>query len=110
MTLKNGNGRVFDSPEWSYVYLLRQGDLYKIGISIHPEVRSKTFGELIYSFHAHYPRVVERMLMDRFAGKRRRLDKYASGYTEWFVLTQEDVDWVRGYKNEWPHDCGIWLS
>lgn len=111
MTIKSGNGMIFDSPEWGYVYLFRKNGLYKIGTTSTPERRRiQIGGENVHCIHVHYPRMVEKQWMDRFAGKRIRLEGYVGGHTEWFDLDSSDVDWICDHKGYGPEDCGIWLS
>jgi hypothetical protein len=79
-----------------YVYLLRSGDVYKIGRSSQPEVRAARVRgpggrcELIHSFFADDSPMAEIVIHNHFS--RKRIDGWGQ---EWFALTPSDVEWVR---------------
>ena len=77
-----------------YIYVLRGGELYKIGRSANPKARIKSLStvspvalEVICLSQTHDMVGVEIQLHERFADKRQQ--------GEWFALTDDDVHSIR---------------
>lgn len=98
----------FFSPESGYVYVVRFGSLYKIGMStvpnkrvylVNPRTHKKIFADhpdlnskrtiLLIKYVANM-RSAERAIHAHFASKQAG--------AEWFRLQTEDVDWIKDYK------------
>lgn len=84
-----------DLQQNGYVYLVKMGETYKIGISINPENRLKEFTKLPYPLEYicvekvyNYGKV-EQQLHSVFAGKNIR--------GEWFLLDDTDVSFIVDY-------------
>lgn len=81
-----------------YVYLIKMGDSYKIGISRNPEQRLKEFTKLPYPLEQicmqkvnnYY--IIEEELHNKFVDKRKR--------GEWFDLNESDIDFIKSYLEE----------
>lgn len=77
------------------VYVVQDGDRYKIGFSRHREHRRArdAKGQLLFTIPAgNQPCTLERLLHKRFAGQR--VTNHIR--CEWFYLTPSDIAWLRG--------------
>lgn len=92
-----GNGKP-ESVKCGYVYLMKSGDFYKIGLSDAPGRREYDLGshrpegvEIVHTIKTDDPEGIEAYWHNRFRDKRKR--------GEWFDLTRDDVAafkrWVR---------------
>lgn len=78
-----------------YVYLTRNEDLFKVGISIQPVQRIKQLpkgSELVHVFSTENMTATEDYLHKRFA-EYRVMGRF-SGF-EWFALPVEQVEWLK---------------
>lgn len=85
--------------EVGYVYLVKMGEHYKIGISKSPEKRLGEFTKLPNELEKicvvkvkGYKRI-EEYLHEHFADKRVR--------GEWFELNEEDIEYIKEYLKEY---------
>jgi hypothetical protein len=79
---------------FGYIYLLKCGELYKIGFSLKPRKRLKQFRtgsphpiELVHTLRTPHFKMLEQILHRRFAQKRQT--------GEWFKLDPEDVEHIK---------------
>ena len=97
------NFKEIREPLVGYIYLLRQGDIFKIGRSKNPSERRRVHNNtspvevsLEHKLHVIDMESAESWLHRRF---KQKLIK-----NEWFRLTPEDVAWVKqlrdGFYNE----------
>ena len=83
----------------NYVYVLKAGPYYKIGVSSNVDKRIKQLSalppfdlELVCLLQPDDMYTLERELHIRFAEKRKR--------GEWFTLDDTDVEWIKGHAQE----------
>lgn len=100
---KNARGclrgkNVNNSCESGYVYVIKMGDHYKIGISIEPSRRLKEFTKLpheietiICDYKKGY-KEIEKELHEKYLPKRER--------GEWFKLEEEDIVEIKEYLSK----------
>lgn len=81
-----------------YVYILKSGDLYKIGQSAKPRKRFRQLRtgsalpiEVVYMTKTPHYKVVEKILHNRLASKRVR--------GEWFALSEVDIQYIKQMDN-----------
>lgn len=80
--------------EWyGYIYILKSGDLYKIGQSAKPRKRLRQLRtgsslpiEVVYTMRTPHYKFVEKILHNRLADKRVR--------GEWFALSETDLQYI----------------
>ena len=95
MTDEEVEGEKWKQIHKGWIYLIKDGDLYKIGMSVNVADRFATIkrtnlgAELICSAIFDDHAKIERELHIKFAHKR------VSG--EWFALNNEDIDWLKDY-------------
>ena len=89
------NGKSVEKPSSGYVYLVKMGEHYKIGISKQPSLRLKEFTLLPYPLEKICIKKVnnykncEEELHKIFAKKRVR--------GEWFSLEEKDIAFIKDY-------------
>lgn len=79
---------------YGFIYVVKAGELYKIGFSKTPRKRFRTFRtgspiplEIVLTMRTPHYKIVEQMLHDHFAAKRV--------HGEWFALTESDIEYVK---------------
>ena len=79
---------------YGYVYLLKCGEMYKIGYSLKPRKRLKQFRtgsphpiEVVHTIRTAHYKQIEKQLHWKFGSSRRM--------GEWFSLTDEDVTYIQ---------------
>ena len=85
----------YEKIERGYIYLLKCGGFYKIGITQNLEKRLKSYYvtenpfkiEIIFQKIIDNPEEAEKELSNKFQNKRFR--------GEWFKLNKEDVQWIK---------------
>lgn len=82
------------SKRAGYVYLMRSGDYYKIGLTRRDprtrlkEITTPTDTTIVHIFETTDPEGLEQFLHEEFSDKRSN--------REWFKLSEEDVQWIIG--------------
>lgn len=84
-------------PRKGNVYVMRCGDVYKIGLSTSPERRKLQIAEyvpgnieIILTLNTWDMYGLEQSLHSTFLGSK------VSGQREWFFLTPDDIEFIRG--------------
>lgn len=79
---------------YGYIYIVKAGELFKIGFSKTPRKRFRSFRtgspvplEIVFTMKTPYYKMVEKVLHDHFALKRV--------HGEWFALTDRDIAYVK---------------
>ena len=96
--IKETNKRIKEAPKKTpksgYIYLIKSRDLYKIGRTISPRSRFKTYRtenphgiELIHQFQSADYINAEAELLEKFAIKKVK--------NEWFSLNKKDVQFIK---------------
>lgn len=84
------------STDSGYIYVVRRGDIYKIGFSRSnvPRRVKASDGELVLTVETgQQPASLEREIHRKFAHKRADGPGFKR---EWFSLTADDLAWLRG--------------
>lgn len=86
--------RTMKTPSWfGYIYILKSGDLYKIGQSAKPRKRLRQLRtgsalpiDVVYTMRTPHYKFVEKILHNRLAAKRVQ--------GEWFALSETDLKYI----------------
>ena len=93
--------KVKQASDCGFVYVARRGNAYKIGFSrrgVARRVRDARAVLVLTIPVIQRPSVLEYALNKRFADKRLPPQGVRDGdKREWFALTDEDLDWLRGF-------------
>jgi hypothetical protein len=84
------------NPRPGYVYLLKSEKGYKIGYSIRPQDRLKTF-HIKLPFHVEYEHLIATDDMVETERKLHRIFAHKHINGEWFDLSPEDVEYVKSF-------------
>ena len=93
--------KVRQASDCGFVYVARRGEAYKIGFSRHHVARRVCNASAVLVLTmptGQRPSVLEYALNKRFASKRLPPQGDRDGdKREWFALTDEDLEWLRGF-------------
>ena len=93
--LRQVQGKLFEEEQESYVYLLKSGDLYKIGFASDWQKRKKSYDthnpdyKLIFLYKGYDSFEVESFLHKKY------IDKNVQG--EWFDLSDDEILYLISY-------------